>query len=226
MPADTRDLLMVHTMLRREFAALPDLVRAVADGNLERAQVVTDHLEFLVGVLIGHHRAEDERIWPALASRAGTRFVPLPDGMRHQHACIEELSDGVMATADVWCRENASAVRRDALADALDALVSLLQEHLAMEEVTALPLAACHLSEAEWAEMGSHAAAGMPAGTMDLIFGMTLYEAAPEDVSGILAGLPPVLRDVLVDEATRVFADYARHIHGTATPRRSRPVRS
>ncbi|NMO52791.1 hemerythrin domain-containing protein [Actinoplanes sp. TBRC 11911] len=226
MPADTRDSFMLHTMLRREFAALPDLVRAVTRGNVERAQVVADHLEFLVGVLIGHHRAEDERIWPALADRAGAQLDAIPETMRQQHACIEELSDQVMTTADGWCRDNASPARRDMLAESLDALVELLHEHMAMEEVTAIPLAGCHLSDAEWAEMGSYAAAGMPGGTMDLIFGMTLYEAAPQDVTAVLSGLPPVLRAILVDEARRVYADYATHIHGTATPQRSRPVRS
>ncbi|MCE7003986.1 hypothetical protein LWC34_14265 [Kibdelosporangium philippinense] len=42
--ADTRDMSMAHTMFRREFAALPALVRTVAVGDTERADVVAEHM--------------------------------------------------------------------------------------------------------------------------------------------------------------------------------------
>jgi Hemerythrin HHE cation binding domain len=141
--------------------------------------------------------------------------------MKRQHTRIEEFSDRVMAAADAWC-ENASRQRRHALAGSLDVLVALLHEHLSTEEDSALPLAARRMSGAEWTRMGRQACAAMPPGTMDLIFGMTLYEAAPEDVAEILSTLSPDMREVLIDEGTRVFAAYAERIHGTATPRRSR----
>ena len=39
-PVDTRDMYMVHTMFRREFAALPELVRNVAAADTERAHLI------------------------------------------------------------------------------------------------------------------------------------------------------------------------------------------
>jgi hypothetical protein len=43
--ADTRDMYMVHTAFRREFGALPNLVRNVEAGNAQRSQIIGDHFE-------------------------------------------------------------------------------------------------------------------------------------------------------------------------------------
>lgn len=42
---DTRDMVFVHTGFRRELRLMPGLVHAVADGDRERAEVVSAHLE-------------------------------------------------------------------------------------------------------------------------------------------------------------------------------------
>jgi hypothetical protein len=42
---DGGEMLMVHDVFRREFALMPALVRGVAVGDHNRAQIVTDHIE-------------------------------------------------------------------------------------------------------------------------------------------------------------------------------------
>jgi hypothetical protein len=42
--SDARDMFAVHTMFRREYGSMPDLVRAVAAGDKQRAAVVADHI--------------------------------------------------------------------------------------------------------------------------------------------------------------------------------------
>ncbi len=40
---DTRDMLMVHRVFRRECRLMPDLIRAVPAGDAARAQILADH---------------------------------------------------------------------------------------------------------------------------------------------------------------------------------------
>jgi len=90
-PADTRDMYMVHTMFRREFAALPALVREVAAGDTERAHRVAEHIGFLSTVLDAHHRAEDTHLWPKLLDRGSDEVGPVVQVMQNHHERIEQL---------------------------------------------------------------------------------------------------------------------------------------
>src|SRR3979411_1966883 len=76
-PADTRDMYMVHTAFRREFAALPALVRGVGAEDTGRVTVVADHASLMLGMLEGHHRAEDIHLWPRLLERGGEEIAPV-----------------------------------------------------------------------------------------------------------------------------------------------------
>jgi hypothetical protein len=48
--ADTRDMYMVHTTFRREFGALPSLVRNVQAGDIQRPQTIGDHIDIWVSI--------------------------------------------------------------------------------------------------------------------------------------------------------------------------------
>ncbi len=54
---DTRDMLVVHDSIRRQFGQAPALVRGVAAGDTDRAAVVADHVDLLGALLHHHHRA-------------------------------------------------------------------------------------------------------------------------------------------------------------------------
>ena len=69
---DTSDMVIVHRMFRRECALLPQLVAAVAGGDLARARTVAGHAREVLDMLHHHHVGEDELLWPRLSAR--TRF--------------------------------------------------------------------------------------------------------------------------------------------------------
>ncbi|NLU69475.1 hemerythrin domain-containing protein [Streptomyces sp. HNM0574] len=179
-PADSRDMFAVHTMFRREFGALPALIRGVAADDRARARTVAEHVDLVVGLLHVHHRSEDEHCWPKLASRGPEDVAPLVDLMRSQHRTVDAaLTETEQRTAR-W-RSTATAADREALAGTVDGLLPPLGEHLAAEEAQLLPLIDRHLTAGEWAEVGSKALGTMPRGSLPVLFGMLLQEATDEE---------------------------------------------
>ena len=66
---DTRDMLVVHNAVRREWGLAPGLVRAVEAGDTRRAEVVAGHLDLQAAMLQHHHEGEDRVLWPVLLPR-------------------------------------------------------------------------------------------------------------------------------------------------------------
>jgi hemerythrin-like domain-containing protein len=222
-PADVREMYLVHTVFRREFAALPVLVRSVPAGGTDRAGAIADHAQLLLTFLEAHHHSEDVHLWPLLLERAGAEVTPIVDLMREHHRRLDELTAQIILALAGW-RAAASARQRDALAEALDGLVRLLYEHMSAEEQRVLPLAEKYMTAREWAAMASTSGAGLPPEKVPLIFGMTWYEGDPEVIEKILSALPPEARTVLEEQGPREFASHSQLIHGTPTPPRSGPL--
>jgi hypothetical protein len=78
---DTRDMLVVHDSIRRQFGAAPSLVRGVSPGDTDRAALVADHLD-LLGALLHHHVGEDRLLMPHLAPRVHARYAQRLYGTR------------------------------------------------------------------------------------------------------------------------------------------------
>src|SRR4051794_8803352 len=66
---DTRDMLVVHQAMRREFRLAPAAVRRTAAGDHRRARRVVAHLHDLTAILANHHDGEDRLLWPKLHER-------------------------------------------------------------------------------------------------------------------------------------------------------------
>jgi hypothetical protein len=221
--ADTQDMFMVHTMFRREFAALPALVRDATVDGTERAQVIAEHVGLLMAVLDAHHRAEDAHLWPRLLDRGGDLVGPVVHLMEGQHERIEQFTIQAVAALGQW-RIDAAVERGGRLADLLGNLHAALFEHMSLEEHHILPLAERYVTAAEWRAMAGTTGAGLPPGRMPLIFGMILYEADPEVIEDTLSSLPPGARTMLEDQGPRDFAAHCLLVHGTAKPARSAPL--
>jgi len=217
--ADVRDMYMAHTMFRRETRLAPALIRGVADGDLERAAVVADHLAIVDNGLHHHHVAEDEHLWPRLLDRAGAEAKPVVLAMEEQHDSIDKLLDEVRTGLAQW-RGAADAARRDALASSAQRLADRLAEHLAQEEDLALPLIEQHITAAEWGAMIAGSAGDIAPEQIPLIFGMMAYEADPDTVRDVIAQMPPEVGGVIGEVAGQVFAAHAQLVYGTATPER------
>lgn len=214
---DTRDMLVVHDAVRREFRRAPALVRAVDVGDKARAGVIGDHVELLTSLLHHHHAGEDRVLWPALLPRVPQDVVPILRRMEEQHTGISGTQDKVEAALASW-RSGAGACERAQLTEALDALDKGLTEHLAAEEAHVLPLARKHLSPGEWDRLGEEGMAGVPKRRLPLVLGMLMYRADPRVIASMLAHIPRLPRLLLPRLGRRAYRRYALSVHGTAEP--------
>lgn len=150
---DTTDMLAVHDGLRHEFARLPITVKAVAEGDAERAAVVGGHVLFMADFLHAHHASEDAIVWPLLRERAPEHDA-LVDEMAGQHASMHATVDTVRAQAEAWIA-TAGMQERSALHTTLIALEREILHHFALEEQDVLPLIQRDLTPEEWPASGS-----------------------------------------------------------------------
>jgi Hemerythrin HHE cation binding domain len=97
---DTSDMVIVHRMFRRECALLPQLVAAVAGGDLTRARTVAGHAREVLDMLHHHHVGEDELLWPRLL--AGTRFHADLLARMDQHHGLAVLLEHAATSFTAW----------------------------------------------------------------------------------------------------------------------------
>jgi hemerythrin-like domain-containing protein len=184
--ADTRDMYMVHTTFRREFGALPSLVRNVQAGDIQRSQTIGDHIDILGIYLYAHHHSEDIHLWPKLLYRGPREVAPIVYLMEGRHENIERLNTAADEATGAW-RANPTPESGEALADVLDQLIHALDEHMHLEEQRILPLAEKYITAAEWHAMASESGRAIPQEIVPLVLGMTLYEANPELIQKTLS---------------------------------------
>jgi hypothetical protein len=191
--ADSRDMVAVHDMYRREFDRLRELVAAVPVAGppdaAERVRRITDHGTFLIELLHAHHGSEDALVWPKLTARdpAGTRA--LTSTMTAQHEAVDQRLREVETSLDALA-EHPGAERRADVLDALDALIPPLREHLALEEAEALAFIDRHLTAGEWAEVGGMGLAAVPPERVPVMFGMLLDGVSAEMYAVFAAAVP------------------------------------
>jgi hemerythrin-like domain-containing protein len=217
--ADANDMFAVHTMFRREFGLMPDLVRSTADGDTARTAVVADHVAFVAEVLHLHHTGEDEYIWPLLRERGAAGTTALVDVMEDQHDGVYKEDLRLSDLLKSW-RETAAADDRDAVAASVERLLSQLSTHLALEEEKVVPMIERYVTMAEYGRMGEEGAARTPPDMLPVSLGMVLYEAEPAAVEMILAAMPAEVRPAFPKTATDAYAAYAERLYGTPTPPR------
>ncbi|MGY1639378.1 hemerythrin domain-containing protein [Geodermatophilus sp. SYSU D00742] len=189
---DVHDMVVAHRTFRREFRLLPELVRAVPAGDTARAGVVAAHARLVLKGLHLHHTSEDELLWPRLLERAAPDAA-LVHRMEAQHERVEHHTERLGAALTRWEAEARPAVTEEVAATS-DALRTALLEHLDEEEREILPLAARHLSTAEWEQLGEHGLARMSRSELPIMFGAVLEEATPEETAQLLAKLPLPVR--------------------------------
>ncbi|CCF63585.1 hemerythrin domain-containing protein [Nocardia cyriacigeorgica] len=215
MSINTDDMKIVHRAFRRESRLLIELVAAVAPGDIARATVIAGHFrDYRLG-LKNHHEGEDELLWPPLLARVdlGTEVILR---MQAQHERVEATLAALDTAVPAW-EAGAGADERDTLVAILADHRAVLLEHLDDEETTVLPLAAQHLTDAEWAAPGEHMVAHTPKLTLFTLFGLVLEEADPAERALLLGVLPAPVRGIW-----HLFGRhrYARHIRRV---RASRP---
>ncbi|MEU8378084.1 hemerythrin domain-containing protein [Streptosporangium sp. NPDC048865] len=216
--ADVRDMYMAHTVFRREFGLMPELVRGVAEGDTARSEVVGAHLDLLCRILHSHHEGEDAIVWPRLQERGGREAAEIVPTMEGHHRAIEAILRRLGTLAPAW---RATARGGAQVAEACEDLLVVLVEHMAMEEKEILPLAEKYITAAEWKGLGEHGVNSFSKRELALAFGLVMYEGDPEVVGQVLLEMPFPVRLLMPHIAPRAFAAHARRVHGTAVPPRA-----
>jgi hemerythrin-like domain-containing protein len=211
--ADSRDMIVVHTMFRRQFAGIPALVSEVRDGDTDQVAIVADHVAWMVEFLHAHHEGEDMLVWPRLVERCPTEVEPLIFTMEAQHHGLAVALDDLAAKAATW-RTTSAVQERDALAEAATELLVPIAEHLDLEEREVLSLIDAYLTEKEWKQVGGSGLKKMSFGQLTVAFGMILDDASPEQVTTMRHTIPrgPWLLFSLL--GPRAYSKYAERLHG------------
>ena len=215
--ADVRDMYMAHTMMRREFRLLPQLIRDVAPGDTKRSAVVANHAEIICLGLHLHHEGEDLELWPLLVERGGAETAAIVPTMEAQHHGIESALKRAQELLAAW---KVTAQEGDEPAAAFEVLLERLVEHMALEEKEILPLAEKYVTSAEWFRLGEHALNHSPKKALALGVGMAMYEGDHDVMKEVLTHAPLPARLILPGLAPRLYASHAKKVYGTRTPPR------
>ena len=207
---DVSGMLIIPRVLRRRFAALPELVRGVCAGDSERARVVGRHVAEFAELLGTHHETEDSHLWGTLEHRAPVCALHV-ERMRTQHQLVATMLTQVRALLSEWERE-ADTGLRDRLAGTLDEVSGALRTHLGDEEQSILPVAAATMTQREWDAFGDLGRKAVPKSRLLIQLGYVLDTIEPSDRSvWMRATLPGPVRGLYAIVGRRQFAaDYRR----------------
>jgi Hemerythrin HHE cation binding domain len=215
MSTDAFDMAIVHRVFRNELHNAPGLVRGVKAGDTKRSAIVGRHLNFIVSGLHHHHAAEDELIWPKLHARAPNHAAEITR-MEDEHRGIAE---GVASVQDIVASWVASAEPglAEQLISAIEDLSTVVDDHLADEEVTIVPLINEHITPVEWQEAVARAAEFLSRKNLrlGLVLGGYVFDASSADEGRRLMENVPLPKRVLAQLlARRAHANYQRKIYG------------
>jgi hemerythrin-like domain-containing protein len=206
-PIDVRDMAIVHRTFRGTFNEAADLIRANPAPSPGRVTFLADHVDFGLGMLHHHHESEDQVLYPLLVQRVPDQAAQT-ERIEHEHRLVASAIDAASGACSAW-RAAPSPETGEALAQSLVDLNDELQPHLDHEEAEIVPLAAKHLTEAEWKSLGDASRAGIPRDRMGMAFGMLLEPLDDDDRAFMKSHLPlPVrlLSPILIDRPWRSYA--------------------
>jgi hemerythrin-like domain-containing protein len=188
---DTHEMVLIHRVIRREFAGLPRLFRASANDRA-RSRVIGAHAREMLRFLHTHHTGEDELLFPLLRARAALD-PQLMDRMDAQHAKINDAVTAIEAELPGWTT-SADAAAGERMATLIDATLPTLIDHLAEEEQKLLPIVSATLTQDEWDALGKHGMSAIPLTRRLVILGHITEEADDAERQRFLEVVPAPAR--------------------------------
>ncbi len=210
------EMVVIHKIFRREFLRLAKLVLRCPPGHVRRAAGVSEHADFLMAALHYHHETEDNLLWPLLLERARPQ-ADLVKRMERQHEAVAERLAHVRDGLADW-RSAPDGASGRAVSAAVADLTERLVEHLNDEERLILPIAAAHLTLAEWQRIGEQSFAKFSPAQKLIALGLLIDAAAPEEAVSFLAGLPWPIRAVWALSGRRRYRRYVARVDGRFDP--------
>lgn len=186
---DTNDMLAVHQVFRDAFGCAPQLVGSVCGERNERTDAVATYYANLLAFLHAHHEGEDELVWPKLLERAPEQAETVRRIAAQHEGVTVSLAEAEQRLA-AWTADP-DIDHGAALAASLASLGSELVAHLDEEERRILPLAAEHMTVAEWAELPGHGMRSFSGDKLWLIMGLIREQMPPEAIAHMEAQMPP-----------------------------------
>jgi hypothetical protein len=116
--------------------------------------------------------------------------------MEGQHHRVEDCTERLATALARWEAEARSAVTEE-VAATFQELADVLFLHLGEEEQHILPLAARHVTQQEWDELGEHGMQTMPKAELPFLFGALIEDATPEERKEMYAHVPLPVRLLL-----------------------------
>ena len=94
---DVSEMFAVHDAMRKEYGSMPLLVKSIAEGDSDRAAVITEHVHLMGRLMHVHHQGEDELLWPLVQQQQVGLEPHLHHGQgkgRYGHAQYYDLTPG------------------------------------------------------------------------------------------------------------------------------------
>jgi hemerythrin-like domain-containing protein len=199
---DVSDMVAVHRALTNALDAAPNYV-AGAGLDAERVDAIGSFYENVIEFLHGHHTGEDELIYPLLEQRCPERRSEL-ERIDDQHKLLHDPMEAARSAIATW-RAAPSTANAQAVVEAVGLIDEVLRPHLAEEEAVMLPLAATWMSPEEWGAMPGHAMMVFRGDKPWLPLGLVREEFTQEQRDGMLAGMPPEMRAMWIEQMEPAF---------------------
>jgi hypothetical protein len=181
---------LVHEAFRRGLGEARSQLSFIDDGDKARAAHFADYISELLWLLHAHHEGEDELLYPLLVERV-PESRELFARMDSQHSAVESNLRSATEAANAY-RDSGSQTDAAALADACEALLALLTQHLNEEEAEILPIAARSIRPEEWGQLPGHALMAYGGERIWLPFGLATEAFPPPVMDAILSGPSPI----------------------------------
>jgi len=122
---------IIHAAVRRDVARTEQALRAMRDGDAERACQIQTAWRNLVRELTHHHEAEDEHLWPFLQSRGVE--LSLLQTMEAEHVAMKTALGSVSGSIEALVAAP-TAANATAAADEVSRAETVINGHLEHEE--------------------------------------------------------------------------------------------
>lgn len=209
---DTSDMVQFHRVFRDALGAAAPLVGSVPAGDPERVELVATYYDNVLELLHGHHDGEDVLIWPKLVERAPDEAQEVMR-IAGQHAGVLTALEAAEERLAAW-RGDPQVESGAVLAASLATLGAELSLHLDEEERVILPIAARHMTPAEWGELPSHGMASFRGDKPWLIIGLIREQMRPEQIAEMDAHMPPPVLEFWNTVGRQQFESFIAELRG------------
>jgi hypothetical protein len=188
---------VLHRTVRREFRLLAELASWAPADDAQRTAELTRHADLIGRVLIQHHAAEREHLWPAIfasvpAWEQDAVRVVVADWTTRAALLDHSLRD--LSTVGRQWAVATTVPARDAFVRACARVAAAVDAHTAAEERELLPVLARYLPDGEWTAVRRAAVSTLSGREQMLVLGLALEDACALDRARLLAGLSPAAR--------------------------------